>query len=372
MKSRELAEFILKDPILKSVLEAMRRNDRFGEDLVLFLIKPAAKKLGKHFSAASRREAARILCGSSVRKNPEIINVGTFDALRKKMILVFGPTIRIVNELNHIGGNWRPDKNCWMFSNEKRRRIDRLVGKDDRFFIVDYDELTKNPKMEKIDRGGNANIFSDGKKVEIRMSSNDISRDLIINVRKTLGKSGFVLPNLKKLKDGTYSAPLYHVYHPIVDMIFDGRKRLDKDEFLGRLEFCGINSIPYKKALDLLEIESSGKFYKLDLSIRNIVVDDNRNVVMLDPVVVLDRNPKTMRDILTGARKLARDEKWDELEKYADENVEDFLKILEQKVLKKTGKKFTFDKLKDHSNAISCMVTGDKMTRHGITVDRNA
>lgn len=288
------------------------------------------------------------------------------------MILVFGPTIKLVNELNDIGGSWRPDKNAWMFEDSKRSRLKKLIGSDEKFYMIDYVEPKKNPKMEKIDRGGSADVFSDGKSVNVRVRNEDTSRDLIIRVRKKLGKSGFVLPQLKKLSDGTYRAPLYHVQHPIVDMIFEHKQKLEKNEFLGRLEYVGIDSRPYKMALDMLENEASGSIFRLDIAKRNIVVDDNRNVVMLDPIVSMPkRNPRTLKQILDGATRLARKDEWDELEKYADENVEQFLALFEKEILKITGKSVRLNNLKDHSNAISCMVTGDTMTRSGVRVRRD-
>lgn len=96
--AKKLAKIILEDPSLRSVFDAMKKSDRFSEELVLFITKPAAKKLGEYAPAPERRAAARILAGpdreNTLRRNParniatdttpaHTIKAGTFDALRK-------------------------------------------------------------------------------------------------------------------------------------------------------------------------------------------------------------------------------------------------------------------------------------------------
>lgn len=280
-------------------------------------------------------------------------------------------------------------------------------------------------RSQYIGTGGSCKAFSNGRTVMLQMFSPDLSKEISIRAREILPPNfRYVLPDIRRVRideDGIwYRSKHLNVMPPIVDYLFGSDTQLTQNQLLIRLSKI-TDEEPYAVAIETINnlVEVTGSKFKSDIVKRNLAADENGNIVLLDifasasdfnTVLRLFNNPETyhiplgstmphpskapvrngsptrsgpaqirppidpqeqktlaakrLSAILAKSRKLSDTGKWEELEQYADEKLEEFKRLFEILCERKLPQ--TDD---EKSHILLCLMSVSEYTRHGYMAD---
>jgi hypothetical protein len=303
------------------------------------------------------------------------------------MILLYGPTKEMTKELSALEGRWRQDKNAWIFPDSKKSLIESMFAKNSEYIVIQTPEVFRNlrkqidagPGYEFFARGGSTLAFTNGKTVRACVVNPDATKEILIRAREiTPRKHRHALPDISRLRDDDdgfwYEMPHYDTETPLIDMIFSNSTEFTPYDLLVFLQKISSADAVYSafKCISSICGTLGVEHLRFDLVSRNLAQDNSGNLVLLDPIqcivpedtlswlfhhpakahlprgismsptnthtvnTTVRANPATPQTrtpagkllaVLTKAREFANNGKWEELEDYADEKMEEFIRL---------------------------------------------